>query len=121
MTVLHYLVRAAGGTAVVTLVASSGMPALGALIFTIASVLAIAGWVIASPDRSERICRILLAGRGDPRCLPSGSSTLAAVPAHSSVSQVPLPAEKIQRLQDLIRVCGYQDKPPSMPKYPPLS
>jgi hypothetical protein len=52
------------------LLAGLGLPALGALIFLAILVLVTACWVIDDADRTEQVCRILLAGRGDTNCLP---------------------------------------------------
>ncbi len=52
------------------LLAGLGLPALGALVFLAVLVLVAACWVIGSGDRTERVSRILLAGRGDDSCLP---------------------------------------------------
>jgi hypothetical protein len=72
--VFRYVARTATGTALVTLLADFGMPALGALVSLVIMALAVTCWILASPDRSERICRMLLAGRGDPRSLGSDNN-----------------------------------------------
>jgi hypothetical protein len=58
------------------LLAGLGLPALGALIFLAILVIMTACWVIDDADRTEQVCRILLAGRGNTNCLPlpAGSS-----------------------------------------------
>lgn len=82
MNAIRRVVAAVGGTALVTLLAGFGMPGLSALVFLVTSALAMTCWILASPDRSDRICRMLLAGRGDPRCLTSGPGILPPEPAH---------------------------------------
>ena len=57
-----------------------GMPALAALVFLAVLVLGVICWVISSPDRSERVARMMLARRGNARCLEGG------VPAPSSLA-----------------------------------
>jgi hypothetical protein len=93
---IRRVVGAAGGTALVTLLAGFGMPGLSALVFLVTSALAMTCWILASPDRSDRICRMLLAGRGDPRCLTSGPGILPPEPAHPPVSPTAPPAEQSQ-------------------------
>ena len=51
-------------------VAALGMPAIAALAALAGLALAAACWVIASQDRTNRVSQLLLARRGDPRCLP---------------------------------------------------
>jgi hypothetical protein len=86
MNAIRRAIGTVGGTVLVTLLAGFGMPALSALVFLVTSALAITCWILASPDRSERICRMLLAGRGDPRCLASRTGTLPPEPAQASGS-----------------------------------
>jgi hypothetical protein len=93
---IRRVVGAAGGTALVTLLAGFGMPGLSALVFLVTSALAMTCWILASPDRSDRICRMLLAGRGDPRCLTSGPGILPPEPAHPPVSPTAPPTEQSQ-------------------------
>lgn len=93
---IRRVVGAVGGTALVTLLAGFGMPGLSALVFLVTSALAMTCWILASPDRSDRICRMLLAGRGDPRCLTSGPGILPPEPAHPPVSLTAPPAEQSQ-------------------------
>ncbi len=49
-----------------------GMPALAALVFLAVLMLGVICWIISSPDRSERVARMLLARRGNARCLEAG-------------------------------------------------
>jgi hypothetical protein len=51
-----------------------GMPALGALVFLAILVLGMICWIIGDQDRSDRVNRMLLARRGDARCLAPGTS-----------------------------------------------
>jgi hypothetical protein len=46
-----------------------GVPALGALVFLVVLMLGVVCWVVASPERTERLSRLLLASRGDARSL----------------------------------------------------
>lgn len=67
---LKHAAKAAAGVLSAALLAGVGLPALGALVFLAVLVLMVACWVIGSGDRTERVSRILLAGRGDATCLP---------------------------------------------------
>ena len=51
------------------LLARLGVPALAALVFLAILVLGVICWIISDPERSERVNRMLLAKRGDARCL----------------------------------------------------
>lgn len=86
--------RTAAATALVTLLASFGMPALGALVSLVILALAVTCWILASPDRSERICRMLLAGRGDPRCLAPKPGTFPPEPGHPAVGLAAPPTSR---------------------------
>jgi hypothetical protein len=98
MRALRRIAGTFGGTALITLLVGSGMPGISALVFLVTSVLATTCWILGSPDRSERICRMLLAGRGDPRCLSTGSSTPPSQPPHPGVSLAAPPTEQSRRL-----------------------
>jgi hypothetical protein len=60
-----------------------GMPTLASLIFLAVIfflavlVLGVACWIINSGDRCDRVNRMMLASRGDPRCLKTSASTLS--------------------------------------------
>jgi len=69
---LKHAGRAITGMLPAALLAGLGMPALGALVFLAVLSLAVVCWVIGSGDRTERVSRILLAGRGNASCLPPG-------------------------------------------------
>jgi hypothetical protein len=58
-----------------------GLPALGAVVFLVACVLAVARWVIASGDRTDRVSQLMLARRGHA---DSGPASLAALPPTSA-------------------------------------
>ena len=70
--VLKHAGKAAAGVLPAVLLSGLGLPALGALVFLAVLVLVVTCWVIGSGDRTERVSRILLAGRGDASCLPPG-------------------------------------------------
>jgi hypothetical protein len=63
--------QAAAAVLPVALIADLGIPALGTLVFLAALAAGMACWVIASPERTERVSRLLLASRGDTKCLPA--------------------------------------------------
>jgi phage shock protein PspC (stress-responsive transcriptional regulator) len=48
-----------------------GVPALAVVVVLTVLVLGVACWVINNPDRSDRVNRMMLARRGDGRCLQS--------------------------------------------------
>lgn len=72
--VLKHAGQAAAGMLSAALLARLGEPALAALVFLAILVLGVACWIISNPERSDRVNRMLLASRGDARCLKSGSS-----------------------------------------------
>lgn len=116
--VFRYVARTATGTVLVTLLADFGMPALGALVSLVIMALAVTCWILASPDRSERICRMLLAGRGDPRCLASEQGTLPPRAGHPTVGLAAPPTEQSQRLllpASLMRRNGSRQSLPCKP------
>jgi hypothetical protein len=65
---------AAAGLLPAALLARLGVPALAALVFLAVLVLGVACWIIDSGDRSDRVTRMILARRGDARCLAPGPS-----------------------------------------------
>ncbi|MFY9932486.1 MAG: hypothetical protein WAK82_31255, partial [Streptosporangiaceae bacterium] len=62
-------------------VAGLGLPALAVLVFLAVLVTGVACWVIGSTDRTERVSRMLLAWRGDARCLASVAAATPGPPA----------------------------------------
>jgi hypothetical protein len=79
----------------VTLLAGGGIPGLGALVFLVTSALVMICWILISPDRCERICRMLLASRGDPRCLAYGPGILPPELAHPPASLTAPPTQQV--------------------------
>lgn len=65
--------KAIAGVLPTAVLAGLGMPALAALLLLAILVLAVACWVIASQDRTNRVSQILLARRGTsvPLSLPA--------------------------------------------------
>jgi hypothetical protein len=61
--------RAAAEMLPAAVLARLGMPALAALVFLAVLVLGVICWVISSPHCSERVARLMLARRGNDRCL----------------------------------------------------
>jgi hypothetical protein len=61
--------RGVAGMLPVALAGRLGGPALGALVFLAVLVLAVICWIIASGERCDRVNRMMLARRGDARCL----------------------------------------------------
>jgi hypothetical protein len=71
---LRHAGKMAAGMLSAGLVAGLGLPTLGALVFLAVLVLGVTCWVIGSDDRANRVTRIMLARRGDARCLEPGAS-----------------------------------------------
>jgi hypothetical protein len=63
------------------LVAGLGLPALGGLVFVAVLILAAACWEIGSEDRTARLSRVLLAWRGNARCLARDVAVSPSAPA----------------------------------------
>jgi hypothetical protein len=69
-TVVRHLGRIVGAVASAVTVSRMGLPALEALVGLAVLVVGVFCWVITSPERTEQVSRLLLAGRGDAKCLP---------------------------------------------------
>jgi hypothetical protein len=83
MTMLRHAGRVVAGAVPVALLAGLGLPALGALVLLVVLVLAAVCWVINSDARASRVSRMLLAHRGDARCLEPGAAAAPSTsPAH---------------------------------------
>jgi hypothetical protein len=101
--------RAAAGMLPAALLVRLGMPALAALVFLAILVLGAICWIISDPDRSDRVNRMLLARRGDARCLvpdPSASALPASRPEAQSAARR---SGKRKRLLSINR--GFADLP----------
>jgi hypothetical protein len=81
--------RGVAGMLPVALLGRLGVPALGALVFLAVLVLAVICWIIASGERCDRVNRMMLARRGDARCLsrrpPAGRDKRPQGPHRSDV------------------------------------
>jgi hypothetical protein len=66
---LTYAGRSAAVMVPAALLTGFGLPALAALVFLAVLVLGVVCWIIGNPDRSDRVNRMMLARRGDARCL----------------------------------------------------
>ena len=71
--VLKHAGRAAAGTVPAAIFIRLGMPTLAAAVFLAVLVLGVACWIISSDDRTGRVNRMMLARRGDARCLEAGA------------------------------------------------
>jgi phage-related minor tail protein len=69
-TVVGHVGRGVGAAVSAVAVARMGLPALGALVGLAVLSAGVVCWVIASSERTERVSRLLLAGRGNAKCLP---------------------------------------------------
>ncbi len=58
----------------VAVLARLGMPALAAAVVLAVLVLGVTCWVINSDSRTDRVNRMMLACRGNARCLRAGTS-----------------------------------------------
>ena len=68
--------RAAAGILPAAALAKLGIPALAALVFLGVLVLGVICWIISDQGRSDRVNRMLLARRGNARCLvPTASDS----------------------------------------------
>lgn len=77
--VLKHASRAAAGMLPAAFLARLGVPALAAVVFLAVAVLVVICWIISSDARTGRVARVMLARRGDARCLaPAPSAPLAA-------------------------------------------
>ena len=56
------------------LIAQLGMWAPAAVVFLAVLVLGVICWIISSPERSDRVIRMILARRGDAKCLEPRTS-----------------------------------------------
>lgn len=66
--------RAAGGTFSLAALTQLSMPALAAMGALAVLVLGVICWIISSDDRSARVSRMMLARRGDAKCLETSAS-----------------------------------------------
>jgi hypothetical protein len=71
--VLKHASRAIAGMLPAALLVQLGVPVLAALVFLAVIVLGVACWIISDPERSDRVNRMLLARRGNARCLQRGN------------------------------------------------
>lgn len=83
---LKHVGQGAVGMVPAALLLRLGMPALAALVFLAVLALGVICWVISDQCRSDRMNRMLLAGRGDARCLepdPSAAAVSVSRPRRS--------------------------------------
>jgi hypothetical protein len=66
--------RAAGGTLSVAALTQLSMPELAAVGLLVVLVLGVICWIISSDERSARVSRMMLARRGDAKCLETSAS-----------------------------------------------
>jgi hypothetical protein len=78
---LKHTGRAAAAMLPAALLARLGVLALTALIFLAFLVLRVNCWIISDPERSDRVNRMLLARRGDARCLQRADHNATAARA----------------------------------------
>jgi hypothetical protein len=69
MTALSRAGNAAAKVVSVILVARLGPASLGVLAFLAVMLASVACWVVYNEDRTDRVSRVLLAWRGNARCL----------------------------------------------------
>jgi hypothetical protein len=71
---LKHARRTVAGMLPAALLARLGLPTLAGVVFLTVLVLGVICWVISSDDRTGRVNRMMLAKRGDARCLETGAS-----------------------------------------------
>jgi hypothetical protein len=87
--VVRHAGRAAAPVSVLALLTGLGMPAVAAAAGLAVLVLVAVCWVFGSRDRSDRAARIILAFRGEARCLYPADGDHGAPPALPSPSARP--------------------------------
>jgi hypothetical protein len=73
-TALKSATRAAAGMLPAAVLIRLGMPALAAVVFLTVLILGMTCWIISSDERTSRVNRMMLARRGNARCLEMGAS-----------------------------------------------
>ena len=71
---LKHAGRAATGTFSVAALTQLSMPALAVVGLLVMLVLGVICWIISSDERSARVSRMMLARRGDAKCLETSAS-----------------------------------------------
>lgn len=107
-TALKHLGLSATVIVPASLLVRLGIPALAALVFIAVLALGVICWIIGSPDRSDRVTRMMLAKRGNARCLTSASS---ASPLPASQQRPPRVRSGTDATPAIRRLSG----PPSAP------
>ena len=90
MVVLGRVGKVATGAATTVLVARLGLPALGGLVLLTVLVLGMICWIISSDERSARVSRMMLARRGDAKCLETSASPPPLPKARARRQSTPL-------------------------------
>lgn len=67
--IVKYAGQVAAGILPAALLARLGRPALAAVFLFAVLVLGVICWIISSQERSDRVARMMLALRGNARCL----------------------------------------------------
>jgi hypothetical protein len=80
---------AAGGTFSLAALTQLSMPALAAVGMLAVLVLGVICWIISSDERSARVSRMMLARRGDAKCLEVNVSPLAPPKARARRKSTP--------------------------------
>jgi hypothetical protein len=78
---LKHAGRAAAGMLPAAVLVRLGMPALVTLVFVAVLMIGVICWIISSDDRTDRVNRIMLARRGNAKCLETSASDLGRGPA----------------------------------------
>jgi hypothetical protein len=83
---LKHAGRAAAGMLPAALLVRLGLPALASLVFLATLGIGVTCWIISDPARSDRVSRMMLASRGDARCLEPGTSSPPSPASQASPS-----------------------------------
>jgi hypothetical protein len=77
-TIMKRAGRTAAGVLPAALLVQLGLPALAGVIFLAILMMGVICWVIGSDARTDRVTRMMLARRGDARCLKPEPARLLA-------------------------------------------
>lgn len=93
-SIVKYAGQVVAGTLPAALLVRLGMPVLAALFSLAVLVLGVICWIIGSQERSDRVARMMLARRGNARCLkPSPGAATPREPRYTFNAQGELRAE----------------------------
>lgn len=92
-TTLKHAGRAAGGTFSLAALTQLSMPALTAVGVLAVLMLGVICWIISSEERSDRASRLMLARRGDAKCLETSVTPPSPSPPRARARRKRTPPE----------------------------